>query len=158
MGGCDKLELKLGALLDGELDSQEEQELRAHVAGCHLCRSRLQSFQVLEREAVAAFRAPEPTENEWGRIGAGIREAVAGARKTVAFPRAQRSPLIEALVPAFALAACLVIVVVIGILSRVNREPPRAPDVYSSKEYEIRVEPLAPEDEDGALWIEVTRG
>ncbi|MBN1419137.1 MAG: zf-HC2 domain-containing protein [Planctomycetes bacterium] len=158
MGSCDKLEPKLGALLDGELDPQEEQDLRNHMAGCHLCRSRLQAIQGLERDAVAALRSPEPTDADWARIETGIREAVAGARRPVAPPRIRRAPAIEYFVPALALAACVIIVAVMGFVSLSRREPPRAPDVYSSKEYEIRVEPLAPEDEDGALWIEVTRG
>lgn len=55
-------------------------------------------------------------------------------------------------------AATVLILALIGLLARTAPEPERPQDVYSSRGYEIRVEPLAPDDEDGALWIEVTRG
>ena len=52
MSACERYEADLSALLDGELDSAKEEELRAHMAGCPECRELYETFSLLHEEAL----------------------------------------------------------------------------------------------------------
>lgn len=72
---------RLSALRDAALSPDTERRLRAHVAGCPACQSRLASYDAL---AVALRQAPELEPGE--RIVAGVRARLASQRRP---PRAR---------------------------------------------------------------------
>ncbi|HET7601303.1 MAG TPA: anti-sigma factor [Gemmatimonadales bacterium] len=120
MASCTAYAKRIGAYLDGELDSSGARKIEAHVSGCVACAAQLERERRL-RGALAAhlttFRAPDT-------LRASLRSALRAEAPRIARPRAR--------VPQWAgIAAALVIGVAGGWALRTGAAPGGATPVAS---------------------------
>ena len=80
---CRDVETRLGAYLDGELDSAERTAVAAHLKGCRACATALDSLRAVRlavRNELANYRAPDTLRMR-------VRDAVREAAPSVVSPR-----------------------------------------------------------------------
>ncbi|HVP37952.1 MAG TPA: zf-HC2 domain-containing protein [Candidatus Saccharimonadales bacterium] len=65
---------RLSAYLDGDLDATHRTAVEHHLAGCPVCRARVDELQALV-SGLKRLPAPEPPAFLWARVQAGLRQA-----------------------------------------------------------------------------------
>lgn len=101
MSGCERYELMISALLDGELDEREKAELSAHIAGCEHCAAMAAAFAAVSGTLAESFEEPP------GRLHGEVMEKIGDAARV---KRGQNRFM--RLRPIIAAAACIAVVVV----------------------------------------------
>ncbi|HXH05438.1 MAG TPA: zf-HC2 domain-containing protein, partial [Vicinamibacterales bacterium] len=71
MPGCEAFEVRVSALVDGELDAVERARVEAHLEACAACRSLLADLREL-RQRAARLEARRPPPDLWPRIAAAL--------------------------------------------------------------------------------------
>lgn len=143
---CDEMEPLLGPLLDGELEDEETERVRRHLAACAGCRERAAGLAALET-AVRGLR-PKPSD-----AGSAVEAVLARARSPVdSPPRRSRSPARprQPLPRRLLLAATLALAIAGGVWIAVDRPPapvePEPPPPATGTMGPGPVECLRPED------------
>lgn len=101
MSGCERYELMISALLDGELDEREKAELSAHIAGCEHCAALATAFAAVSGTLAESFVEPP------GQLHGAVMEKVEAAAKV---KRGQNRFML--LRPIIAAAACVAVLVI----------------------------------------------
>lgn len=101
MNVCERYELMISALLDGELDEREKTELSAHIAGCGRCTALAAAFAA--SSGALAEGLEEPPADLRGAIMEKVEAAAKVKRSQTRFMRLR---------PIIAAAACVAVVVV----------------------------------------------
>jgi len=133
---CSKAHKLIGDYLDGALGPEEQARLQEHLDSCEDCRSLLQDFEEIVKDAKGLPRH-EPSNRVWDAILSGVH---AGGFKAVE-PEGGREkrPLVfpsPFLRPRFAWAAALAVVIVaggiaIGLVPKKNAGGLLGPDKYT---------------------------
>lgn len=101
MNVCERYELMISAMLDGELDEREKAELSAHIAGCERCTALAAAFAAAS--GALAEGLEEPPEGLQGAIMEKVEIAAKVRRSQSRFMRLR---------PIIAAAACVAVVAV----------------------------------------------
>ena len=123
---CAEVHPNLAAFVLGGLDSEEETEVRRHLAFCPSCRDKLEEFEEVSQALKVAPPLADPPSYLKDRILSYVRaEEPSPSHEELPSSRDSRSKNLPLLVPGVA-AAALVAVVALGIFFGLHTEPPIA--------------------------------
>ena len=100
MNGCERYQINMSALMDGELSSEELADTIRHLAACDACMKEFDSFQVLQKRVNHEVKAPTVPARLWKAIW---RE---GDAKTEAISRRYNPAVMRALRLAAVIILC----------------------------------------------------
>jgi predicted anti-sigma-YlaC factor YlaD len=98
---------RLSALLDGELSTPEEQEVRRHLGQCEMCHAELAKYRSVVQQAARLPRSLEPERDLWAGIEQRMKQVSPPSSVARVIRRESRSYWKQA----FAVAATLVVLV-----------------------------------------------
>jgi len=123
---CAEVHPNLAAFVLGRLDSEEETEVRRHLAFCPSCREKLGEFEEVSQALKVAPPLADPPSYLKDQILSYVRaEESSPSHEELSSSRDSRSKNLPLLVPGVA-AAALVAVVALGIFFGLHAEPPIA--------------------------------
>ena len=131
MNACDRYEIMISALLDGELDEREKAELSAHITGCGHCTALAAAFAAVSGTLEEGLE--EPPAELHGAIMEKVETAAKVKRSQTRFMRLR---------PIIAAAACVAVVVV--TLLAANRGLRNAMDTAGGSAESYAAAPEAP--------------
>src|SRR5205814_2018567 len=124
---CEEVHPNLGAFALGGLESEEDTEIRRHLALCPSCREKLKEFEEVRQALEVAPPLADPPPHLKNEILSYIRaeESHPSNGELPPFRRGSRSRALRLLVPGAA-AAALVAVIALGTFFGLHTEAPVA--------------------------------
>ena len=127
---CENYEPLISAMIDGELESSERNELKSHLQNCAMCKQRLIAFErvdaaveTLSQESVAT----RPAEIDKLRLPSAVPFAMHPPKTA---PRRSKSAMIWRLIP---LAAAATLLICLGIAAWPYPKPANAEQISTAQ-------------------------
>lgn len=144
MKPCERSDETLNAFVDGELDAEDAERVRAHLDGCEACREKAEVLGGV-RDLAQATAPTQPSSDEWDAAWGRVKGALPA------------TPLYGRIWPALAgagvVAAAAAFVFALGILwTDPPTDPGPGPYVAVEMTVEMTVE-ISEEDSDGSAMV-----